>query len=56
MKEKWKLEVSPSCYFKKCHPETCCCRFNYVVHDYRVRFQADTEKECYDWIESQKEK
>ena len=53
--KKSKFEISPSCYKRRCHPETCCCCYNYVVHDYIVRYEADTEEECQAWIDAVKE-
>jgi len=51
----WPLEVSPSCWFRRCHPETCCCNKAYVVHTYKVLAEVDTEKEGEAWIEEYKQ-
>ncbi len=44
------MEVSGACWFRKCHPETCCCRTRYVVHTYHVLANVDTIEEGKEWI------
>jgi len=54
MDKKWKMEVSNAHWFRKCHPETCCCSTNYVVHTYKVLMAVDTIEEGEQWIKNNK--
>ena len=46
----FEMEVSPSCWFRRCHPETCCCRTPYVVHTYKVLADVCSIKDGEKWI------